>query len=126
MFLSLTGHRWVAGVVATCLMCGCAGWNQVRQVPPADYVSSRGPGRVRVALPETSLVLYSPSVKEDSLVGFLGQGQPTARVAVPASEIRKLEVRGFSDTTAAVFTGGCVALAVALAIISANHHPAMY
>lgn len=115
-------RAWIAGAMAACLLCGCAGWNQVRHVTPAEYLSSRSPKVVRVALPETSLVLYSPSAQGDSLAGHLERDNPAAKVAVPAAEVRKMEVRGLSNTPAAIFMGACVGLAVASVVLSAKNH----
>lgn len=124
MLRTVASRKCIAGLLAACLLGGCAGWNEVRHATPAEYLSKRKPARARIDLPETSLVLVQPAVQADSVVGFLAGVEPAQRVAVPASEVRKLEIRGVSPTTRKVILGGSLAVvAVIVAALALSSGP---
>ena len=71
---------------------GCAGW-QVQDAAPASVVAGRLPPQVRLTLTNGArLVVESPTLRNDSVVGFTRMpGAPTAVRATAAVDIARIE-----------------------------------
>jgi hypothetical protein len=96
----------------------CANW-QVGGPTPAEYVAAKSPPRVRVTLADSSIViLKSPIIRGDSLIGFVGSGlakdDPMRTVSFPLSDVRAVEVN--KGTSAGVIIAAVAAVAVVVAL----------
>jgi hypothetical protein len=94
----LRWHRFTDAVLLAAYLPGCATWRPVRTPSPAEYVEARNPERVRImGLDSSRMVLRTPTVRHDSLVGVVGGGlaaEDTLRWSgMPCSQVRQLEVR---------------------------------
>jgi hypothetical protein len=71
---------------------GCAGW-QVQEAAPASVVADRLPPQVRLMLTNGArVVIESPTVRNDSVIGFTRMpGAPPAVRAIAATDIARIE-----------------------------------
>jgi len=72
-------------------LAGCSSWHTIESESPAAYIARAKPSRVRLSVAESTLVMGHPAVSGDSIVGTLSASRPREKVAVPASDIGKLE-----------------------------------
>ena len=113
---------FLASTLAVTLLCGCAGWHSIGKEPPAQYLAREKPRTVRVSLAESTFVLSGPAMREDSVVGFAREGTPVRPVAVPITDIRKLEVRSLKgSTTGKVVVGTFWGMGLAMLVLFAIH-----
>jgi hypothetical protein len=93
------------------VISGCSSWRTIHEESPEAYIDRAKPSRVRVSVAESTIVLTRPSVLGDSVVGAPKGSAVRARVAIAASEIRKVE----GPTSGPGFIAfGAVTLAAAL------------
>ena len=92
-------------------LTACHTWRPVQLAPTPGFQEKE---RVRVVRSNGSRIeLASPSIVDDSLVG---QGRrPDTRVAIPMTEVRRVETRRLSTMRTVLLVGG-VAVAVYLAV----------
>ena len=107
-------------VVLLLLTGACTSWH-VETMPPAELVAERKPDRVRVRLVDRSrIVLFTPAVLGDSLVGTLDGGRRTVSLA----EVNEIAVRRGNTLGTIGFVGALVAASLAtvfvLLIVSMN------
>ena len=98
----------------TFLLNGCAGWHTVKG-PSAEYIAREKPEAVRLTLAESTLVLRLPSVRADSILGVSRTTKPPQMLAVPASDVRRLETLG-PPKSAKIMLGTISAAALAIVI----------
>ncbi|TMQ53981.1 MAG: hypothetical protein E6K77_02410 [Candidatus Eisenbacteria bacterium] len=112
-----------AGILALPLvLMSCSSWHSIGKGPPADYVAREKPRSVRVSLAESTLVLSRPIVRGDTVVGLDLDARPVRPVALPAADIRNLEVPSPKGSTAAkVVVGTFWVTGLALAVAFAFH-----
>lgn len=113
--MTARSRRTAAVLLALVLgAAGCGTWGR-RPVPQPSSAEPL-PTTVRVTRTDRSvLVLHEPSVQADSLVGFAGDASPRTRVAVPLSDVQRIDGRKVSvvrtaGTTLAVLAVGTVVL----------------
>jgi hypothetical protein len=108
----------VALLVAVSLLTqGCAAWREVHRTTPTRYLAEHHPKRIRVTLPDSSLVLRSPAAAADSIRGIEEKGDTLGgQLTLPESQIRALAIRGPSPWPMRVAAGASAALVIAIAI----------
>lgn len=97
---------------------GCAGW-QVQDAAPASVIAARMPPKIRLTLKSGArLVLDSPMVRNDSVVGFMhwpGVPAQVRGVAVPdIASIETMETNAFQTGAVAAGVGLSILLVIAL------------
>ena len=115
----LSSRSYFAAAALTLLSIhasGCSTWHSVGTEHPALFIAREKPPTVRVTLPESTLILSLPSVRGDSVLGISRGVSPPQMLAVPSSDIRKLETQG-PPRTAKIMLGTLGAAAVAVAIL---------
>jgi hypothetical protein len=94
---------------------GCAAWREVDRTTPTQYLAEHHPKRIRLTLPDSSLVLRSPVAAADSIRGIEEKGDTLGgQLTLPESQVRALAVRGPSPWPMWVAGGACVAFLVAV------------
>ncbi|HSE28870.1 MAG TPA: hypothetical protein VLA95_11635 [Gemmatimonadales bacterium] len=100
-------------VVLLFLTGACTSWH-VETMPPAELVAERKPEQVRVRLVDRSrLVLFTPAVLGDSLVGTVDGGRRTVALA----EVNEIAVRRGNALGTVGFVGALVAASFATLLI---------
>jgi hypothetical protein len=105
------GTRRMGALLLACLMSGgCATWRTAPESPaqaiaryPAHVrVTVNGPVQLQVLAPDRATVqlqggdqveLYTPTVEGSRFVGYMRQGDPTSRAAVPVGAVSSVEVQ---------------------------------
>jgi hypothetical protein len=107
-------RRPIVFALLLCYLPACTTWHIQQGVSPQQLIAAQKPEKVRVTMPDrSSLILNSPSVSNDSLVGTLDDGA-YARVAV--SDVTQVATRKLdAGRTGAVVIGvGLLAAAIAV------------
>ena len=92
-------------------LTACHTWQPVQLAPTPGF---HGNERVRVVRSNGSRTeLASPAIVDDSVVGQ--RGRPATRVAIPMTEVRRVETRQISTVRTVLLVAG-VAVAVYLAV----------
>jgi hypothetical protein len=88
---------------------GCAGW-QVQDAAPASVVAGRLPPQVRLTLTNGArLVLDSPTLRNDSIVGFVRMpGAPMMVRATAATDVARIETMETNELLTAAGVAGVV------------------
>jgi hypothetical protein len=94
----------------------CTGWHPQTSPAPREVVAQQhGRGYVRVVKRDGSaLVLQTPSVQGDSIVGV--GGNPPRLTGVPLAEVQRVDVRGFSPAKTSGLAVAGLALVALLAL----------
>jgi hypothetical protein len=106
-------RRGVSALLLLIYLPACASWH-LGTPNPAQFVETERPEQVRVTRTDgSSFTLASPSIRGDSLIGRGGGGlsrEDSARtVAVPLSDVSKVEVRKTSVGKTLAMVGGVLA-----------------
>lgn len=109
--------RPVAVLLVVVQVAGCTSWH-VETLPPAELISQKHPGRLRVEQFDGKRVMvYRPEVQGDSLRGRPSAGSKGSR-AVTLASVRTVSTSHFSAGKTLGLTLGVAAVAVAAAFIA--------
>ena len=108
-------RRILSVVLLVTYLPACSSW-QVGTPTPAQFVEQEHPDRVRVTrIDGTTITLYSPTVRADSLIGTttggLARPVPSDAVGIPLAQVRQVEVRR-ANTAATLLILGVALVAV--------------
>ena len=93
----------VALTLSVFMAAACTSWS-TQSVSPREYLSGQAPPEVRITCADSSrVVVQSPRLEGDSLVGESTDSAKARRHAVPLSEIQSLEVRRKDPTKTTLF-----------------------
>src|SRR5882672_1012528 len=106
---------------------GCALWHEVGKEDLSRYLEREKPGKVRISLADSTLVLTRPVLHRDSLLGLVRESRSPQYAAVPVADIQKMETRTFRGSpsgkmAASVLGGLLVGVLVTVLIFSTPRH----
>jgi hypothetical protein len=113
--LAADASRFALILAMTLVLAGCATWHSTGTERPAAFIARKKPEAVRLTLAESTLVLRLPSVRADSILGVSRTTKPPQMLAVPASDVRRLETLG-PPKSAKIMLGTISAGALAIVI----------
>lgn len=113
--------RRVIGFVlfASMTLSACHGWRS--QTAPSS--GTQLPNPVRVTRMESVILLRDAVVARDSIIGRAYRPGGSERVAVPLSDVRRIEGRGMDGGRTALLGAGILAGVLGLAILAAASIP---
>jgi hypothetical protein len=107
-------RRLVSTLLLLTYLPACSTW-QVGTPTPAQFVEQKKPHSIRVTRTDGSrITLTSPMVRNDSILGNSGAGDPEHSVALALSDVQQVEVRKIATGKTLLLVGGIL---VAVAII---------
>lgn len=120
--MSIRSSRTVVALalLASVILSGCHGWRP--QTSPTAGAQLPNPARV-TPMEGSEIVLRNATVSQDSLVGTGERGQ---RVALPLSQVRRVEARRVDGGRTALLVGGILAAVLGLVALAASNIPPSY
>jgi hypothetical protein len=112
----------VIGLVflASMTLSGCHGWRS-RTNPPSG-AQLPNPARI-TRTDESVLVLRDAAVSHDSIVGQADRSGEAERVAIPLSQVRRIDARGVDGTRTALLGVGVLVGLFGLVVLAASSVP---
>jgi hypothetical protein len=114
--------RFVIGLVllASMTLSGCHGWRSQTNPPSGAQL----PDPARITRTDASVVvLRDAAVSRDSIVGQVDRSGGTERVAIPLSQVRRIDARGMDGGRTALLGAGILAGLLGLAVLAAASIP---
>lgn len=115
-------RRGIAALLLLLWLPACHSW-QVPGVAPATYIEQQHPARVRVSTDTNRVQLDHPWVQADTILGtrWVATNAGLMRmdtVAVPGSQVSRMEVRKGDTGKTLLLTGGILATVIALTAVA--------
>jgi hypothetical protein len=109
-------RRSIALLLVATVTSACATW---QRVPGPGSLNVEQPHEVRVSLLHGGqLVIYSPTVSGNELVGLRHDGDEASRLAIPLADVRFVEVQKVDARRTGVAVGSVV-VTLAILIVAA-------
>lgn len=107
-------------LLASMTLSGCQGWRA--QTNPPSGAQLPNPARI-TRTDESMLVLRNAAVSHDSIVGQVGRSGATERVAVPLSQVRRIDARRMDGARTALLGAGVLVGVFGLVVLAASSVP---